>query len=266
MNAKKLLSVLVLAGAGLSLVACGAKTVTRDGAITVLDKISTAEKASGFVPTSVKIATTSTADKSAVKTIQADSANVYAHTVYNVDSKNYAGVVVAAAGTEIWAYKDGDNYYAVKKAGDAITSYVASDAVWSAAITAAIEAKFADATESAPKMSAYLKGFNSLDSKGSLVTGATDLSKSSVTMKAESYTSSGDANVTLDITPHYASHGEYDEHMVYKYNANLIQSIQNDKYASLVTYSWKASVKADKPASTGTVVTVVEGAAIWALL
>jgi hypothetical protein len=157
MNAKKLLSVLVLASAGLGLVACGAatKTATRAEALTALDKISAKVTAASYkAPTTLHLAQTATADKSAQITTDVDTAAVYGHTVYTTDYKNTKGVTLAAAGTEIWAYKSENKFYAVSKIAGTFTNWSA-DADFG--VAAALAKKISNGVGSAASMAKFIR-------------------------------------------------------------------------------------------------------------
>jgi hypothetical protein len=255
MNAKKLLSVLVLAGAGLGLVACGttssssssgaATKTDRQLAIEALDKIATNVSAASFAkPTTLKAVGT-------VKTTEYDGAAVFAHTTYTADVKDKNGAVTTASGTEVWAYKGTDTkVYVVMKVGTVITSWSA-DADTTAFAPAATIAKAVSGSNglgSAANMAKYLSHFPEGTTK--VAAGAT-ISEGTF-MKAESYTIGTEGNVVLDITPNYTKTGySYDEHMIYTYKSNLLASL--DK-SGLTTYTWSATVAATLPTDVGTAV------------
>jgi hypothetical protein len=263
MNAKKLLSVLVLAGAGLGLVACGttssssssgaATKTDRQLAIEALDKIATNVSAASFTkPTTLKAVGT-------VKTTEYDGAAVFAHTTYTADVKDKNGAVTTASGTEVWAYKGTDTkVYVVLKVGTVITSWSADadTAAFAPAATIAKAVSGSNGLGSAANMAKYLRNF--AEGSTGLVAGATV--KSGAYMKSESYTIGAEGNVVLDITPNYG----YDEHMIYTYKSNLLASL--DK-SGLTTYTWSATVAATLPTDVGTAVAnEAAGAAILKLL
>jgi hypothetical protein len=272
MNAKKLLSVLVLASAGLGLVACGTASsskaadsasasasasntaqpaaTTRAQALTALDKIAANVTAASFVkPTTAKAV-------APTKTTEYDEAHVFAHTTYTADVKDKTGAVTTASGTEIWAYKGTDNkFYVVEKAGTTISNWSA-DADFGVVSAVAKGVSGANGLGSAAYMAKYLRNF--ADGATGLVTGATV--KAGAYMKAETYTIASEGNVILDITPNYG----YDEHMVYTYKDNKIATI--DK-SGLTTFTFAATVAVTLPTDTGTAVAdAIAGAALLKLL
>jgi len=268
MNAKKLLSVLVLASAGFGLVACGTTTsssksadsasasastqpaATRAQALTALDKIAANVTAATFVkPTTAKAV-------APTKTTEYDEAHVFAHTTYTADIKDKTGTVTTASGTEIFAYKGTDNkFYVVEKAGTTITNWSA-DADFGVAAAVAKGVSGTNGLGSAAYMAKYLRNF--ADGATGLVTGATV--KAGAYMKAESYTIGTEGNVVLDITPNYG----YDEHMVYTYKDNKIATL--DK-SGITTYTFANTVTVTLPTDTGTAVAdATAGAALLKLL
>jgi hypothetical protein len=281
MNAKKLLSVLVLASAGFGLVACGTASsskaadsasntaqpaaTTRAQALTALDKIAANVSATSYVKsTSIKISVVD-AQKAAVSTAEYDVAANFGHMVYVVDVKDKkSGNVTVAAGTEVWGYKGTDNkFYVVEKVGTTITNWSA-DADFGVADR--IAGKITSNVGNAAFMAKYIRGFYLTDPtpNPTLATGGTQSLAGKAVMKAESYTVGTNA-VTLDITPRY--YDTYDEHMVYTYTDNLIRSIVNEHTPATTTYSWGAAVTATLPTDTGTAVAdATAGAALLNLL
>jgi len=182
-------------------------------------------------PTTVKVSV-KTAANVVTKTTEVNVTANFAHTVYVAEVLDKSSNVTTAAGTEVFAYKDGDSFYVVQKVGEVVTGFSSTTDF---GVVAAISAKIdgSNGLGSAAYMAKYIRNF--ADGETGLVTGATV--KAGAYMKAEAYTITSAGNIVLDITPNYG----YDEHMIYTYTDNKVASVFNK---TTTTSEWGASVTA----------------------
>lgn len=228
MNAKKTIRLFVLGLAGASmLVGCGEKTLTRTEAVTALNTISTKTSASDFKAPTKGVLTGKTTK------INVSSEDNFLSIEYTADKKNKSSSVLIASGTKLYCYVNGANFNVYYESGDTKGIYVDSTGLYKTGIAACIATYLAKAKYAA-SFAKYLGNFND---DGSAVTGGT---ASDATLTKQSYKSSGDGNLSVEITAHYS----YDEAIVYTWSNYLCT---RQKSSDDVSFSWgKATTTAPK--------------------
>ncbi|MCH3908943.1 MAG: hypothetical protein LKF75_02250 [Bacilli bacterium] len=232
MNAKKI-SLLLLATAGVSMLASCSKTVTRSDAETLLDSIggvTSSQSAVVYTYASLK-------DSGNNYVISFDAASSYKH------HKNTGTLTINSVATdssyEAWMIKDGANYVVAYKDSSSSYYYSGTDLLVKAAIETSVSSYQstinAISASTAKSISKYLKNF---DDDGKVVSGGSV--NSATILKNESYKSSGDGNLESAFTANY--YGSYDEAMVYNWSDNLLTMISNDHNDNKQTYDWKSSI------------------------
>jgi hypothetical protein len=166
-------------------------------------------------------------------------------TTYKADVTDASGAVTTAAKTIIGVYTDSSNVFGVFKSApgatstDARTTTIIKDdanGTLKALADASIKTYLAKATYA----SAFAKYLGNFNDDGSAVTGGT---ARDATLTKQSYSSTGEGNLTVDITAHYT----YDEAITYKWNNYLCVE---QKSSSDTTFDWTQS-NASTPRETG---------------
>jgi hypothetical protein len=263
MKLSKNLSILTLSLAGLlGLASCGGTTTsstttpvassskltvsTRADAITALGTIAAHTSATGFVAPKAGVITNKVKETS----INTNTDSFTFWTAYSADYKNKAGTVLVADGTDIAAYTNDAGEFCVLKIEGMNSSVLTKtlykdDAAGSlkAIVDASIKAYLAKATYA----SAFAKYLGNFNDDGSAVTGGT---ARDATLTKQSYSSTGEGNLTVDITAHYT----YDEAITYKWDNYLCVA---QKSSDDVTMDWKTQVTTkgfeDEDATAGTI-------------
>jgi len=240
MNAKKIVSILFLSAATAALASCGGSNnssssgpMTRTQAVAVLNKMATAGTAQ---------------TKGVIDNGKGKVTNVgenFISTTYTADASVTVNSSTATvkANTTVTAWKDGDNYnYYMSDSGTdgGKNIYTTTDATLFAGVTKAITSYTGYATYAA-KMAKYMGNFND---DGSAVTGGT---AKSATLKSQSYSSTGDDNLKLDIVVTYS----YDESLSFAWTKNLCTNYRG------ATCTWGSSTTTAP--TDGTSMDAVEG-------
>lgn len=246
MNAKKTIRLFVLGLAGASmLVGCGEKTLTRTEAVTALNTISAKTSASDFkAPTKGTLTGKTT-------TINLSSDDSFYSVEYTADKKDKSSNVVIASGTKFYAYVSGTNYNIYYESGTTKKLYADDSGVSKTTMATAIASGLAKAKYA----SAFAKYLGNFNDDGSAVTGGT---AKDATLTKQSYKSSGDGNLSVEITAHYS----YDEAIVYTWSNYLCT---HQKSSDDLSLSWgKATTSAPKTDGAATM-TAIELAAYMVL-
>jgi hypothetical protein len=237
------IAVLSLAGLG-TLISCGggsSKSITRAEAVTALNKIETTVTADGFKkPTKLKKTRSNADGKTSYYVGNVSVDDSYFHVEITSDFTIGSGdtAVSLTKGSNSYAYKDGTNYVFYTEVAGGEKGFCKTDSVL---VKNSVEALCAGLTATyigtAGSIAKYLGNFND---DGSAITGGT---ARDATLAKYAYTSTGDGNVTADITAHYS----YDERMVYAWDNNLVKTIENDLHDSRSEYAWGSADVSAKP-------------------
>jgi len=210
MNAKKITSVLAF-GLGTLLVAASCNNtpaasssgaMTRTNAVTTLNAISAHVKASGFVAPSKGVIAGA---KTKVNVSKDDS---FISTEYL--AANTVNSVAVAKDTKVYGFGTAASYTVYMT--DGTTSSVFTDTT--GALKTTVDGKIAAYLANATYASAFAKYLGNFNDDGSAITGGT---AKNATLKSQSYASTGEGNLTVDITVHYS----YDEGIIYKWDNYL---------------------------------------------
>lgn len=239
MNAKRLTSIAALAMSAMMLVGCGnassseKASMTRADAVAVLGKIAAATADKAFVaPTKGVITTKNTK-------VNVSGADSFISVVYTADVTNKSNVVTTTKDTEVYGFGNAASYSVFMKSGTTLSIYTDTTGTLKASVDKKITAYLANATYA----SSFAKYLNQFNDDGSAVTGSTTakydssgkVTQAAATLTKQSYTSTADTNLIVDVTAHYS----YDEQIVYKWNNNLCvaQKSNNNK-----TFAWGEAV------------------------
>lgn len=174
--------------------------------------------------------------------------------------------VLAKANTVVMAFYDESNKFGVMKVDDADASVLVKSVCMDDAnktletlVGASMKAYLGEATY-ASGFAKYLGNFK--DDGSAVETGGT---AGGATLKSQSYSSTGDGNLTVDITAHYVkTTGAYDEAILYKWENYLCVAQKSNDELSL---DWKTAVTMSGVDTDGaTTVGIEEGKNIAALL
>jgi hypothetical protein len=269
-NMKKNLLVLVsLLTASLTLVACGAgddssettltaSSITWPSVSTKADAVKALGKIADYTSSTPlmvpKFGTIHFANRTTSVNNGTNSVLPYysLQTTYKADVTDASGAVTTAAKTIIGVYTDSSNVFGVFKSApgatstDARTTTIIKDdanGTLKALADASIKTYLAKATYA----SAFAKYLGNFNDDGSAVTGGT---ARDATLTKQSYSSTGEGNLTVDITAHYT----YDEAITYKWDNYLCVA---QKSSDDVTMDWKTQVTTkgfeDEDATAGTI-------------
>jgi hypothetical protein len=179
---------------------------------------------------------------------------IYAlQTTYKANVTDESGAVTVAAKTMYGVYTDSNNVFGVFKSAPGATSADArtttivkddADNTLKKLADKSIETYLAKATYA----SAFAKYLGNFNDDGSAVTGG---SAKNATLTKQSYSSTGEGNLTINITAHYT----YDEEITYKWNNYLCVE---QKSSSDTTFDWGQATSSTPRESGATISTNIE--------
>jgi len=265
MKLSKNISILTLSLAGLlALASCASPSVsssssseasssktgvsTRSDAVAFLGQIAAHTSATDFVAPKAGIIT----NKVKLTNVNTNTNSFTFWSTYTADYKNKAGEVLVTDGTVIAAYYNDANEFCVLKIKDAmldsgtiVKTLYKDDAAGSlkAVVDASIKAYLAKATYA----SAFAKYLGNFNDDGSAITGG---SAKNATLTKQSYSSTGEGNLTVDVVAHYS----YDETITYKWDNYLCVA---QKSSDDITMDWNTPATTkdfdDSGATAGTI-------------